>query len=69
MKLKFQYINEETGEKLILKNEGSKVFYHSSEIHDPKEFEELTGKVLKFKLGEPEKLLIDSFYELAGKLI
>ena len=65
-KLKFQYINEETGEKLVVKNIGSKVYYHSSQIHDPKEFEELSGKVLK--LNKQERSIIDTFYKLAGEL-
>jgi len=43
MKLKIEYINEETSEKLILKNKGNNVFYNSSRIHDNNEFEKLTG--------------------------
>jgi hypothetical protein len=66
MKLKLDFIDEETNERLIVKNKGTKVFYHSSEIHDPNEFEELTGKVLK--LNEQHRSIINTFYKLAGEL-
>ena len=66
MKLKIEYINEETNEKLIVKNKRDKVFYHSSEEHNANEFEQLTGKVLR--LGKEERNIIDVFYKLAGEL-
>ena len=66
MKLKIQFIDETTGQKIIVKNKGSKVAYHDSEIHDEGEFETLTGQVNKLKGSE--KLLIDTFYKLAGSI-
>ena len=66
MKLKIEYINEETNEKFVLKNRNDKVFYHDSKIHDPKEYEELSGKVIK--LSKEKRLLVNHFYNLAGEL-
>ena len=66
MKLQLQYTDEDTGARIIVKNKGNEVFYHNSEVHDPKEFQCLTGRV--FKLSDRERFLINSFYELAGKI-
>jgi len=66
MKLKIEYLNEDTGEKLIVKNDGEKVFYHYSEFHDPKEFGQLTGAIIK--IGARERLIINAFYKLASEI-
>lgn len=66
MKLKIQLIDENNGQKIVVKNKGTKVEYHDSEIHDAGEFETLTGQVNKFKGSE--KLLVDAFYKLAGSV-
>jgi hypothetical protein len=66
MKLKIEFIDENTGQKISVKNKGSKVVYHDSEIHDPGEFETLTGKVAK--LEPREKEIVDAFYKLAGNI-
>ena len=67
MKLKIEYINEDTSEKLILKNRDGKVYYHSSRTHDPREFQPLSGLVLK--LPEDEREVVRYYYELAGRLV
>jgi hypothetical protein len=67
MKLKIEFYDFETNEKFILKNDGDKVKYHHSEIHDPKEFEMMTGKVMK--LSANQKKVVQAFYDLAGQLI
>jgi len=66
MKIRLEYIDEESGEILILKNKESKVFYHDSKIHDSGKFEELSGLVKKF--NKKEKEVVRAFYELAGIL-
>ena len=66
MKLKLTYIDEETGVKVVVKNKGNEVYYHISDIHDPKEFERLTGQV--FNGDDIERNLIDAFYKLAEQL-
>ena len=67
MKLKLEHINEETGVKVVVKNKDDEVYYHNSDIHDPKEFERLTGQVLNG--DDIERDLINAFYTLAGQLI
>ena len=67
MKLRIEYIDEDSGEKIIVKNKGNKVLFHSSEIHVPMEFEDLTDRVFKFEPNE--KKIIDAFYDLASNLI
>jgi hypothetical protein len=66
MKLKIEYINENTGQKIVVKNKNNKVYYQNSEVHDSGEFEELTGKVLKLEPNERE--IINTFYKLIGNL-
>ena len=66
MKLKLEHINEDTGIKVVVKNKGDEVYYHNSDIHDPREFEKLTGKV--FRGDDIERELINAFYKLAGQL-
>lgn len=66
MQLKLEYINEETGVKVVVKNKGDEVYYHNSDVHDPKEFERLTARV--FNGDDIERDLINEFYKLAGKL-
>ena len=67
MKLKLTYIDEETVMRIVVKNKRDEVYYHNSDIHDPKEFERLTGQV--FNGDDIERNLIDAFYKLAGQLI
>ena len=67
MKLNFTFIDEDSSQRIIVKNKGEKVFYHDSEVHDSGEYEEVTGKVLKL---EPKvREIVNTFYTLAGKLI
>lgn len=66
MKIKIEHINEETGVKVVVKNKGDEVYYHNSDIHDPKEFEKLSGQV--FNGDNIERYLINKFYELANNL-
>lgn len=66
MKLKIEFINEDTSQKIIVKNKGNKVFYHDSDIHDEREYEELTGKVLKLDFSI--RKIIESFYNLSSSL-
>ena len=67
MKLKIEFYDFDTNEKFVLKNDGSKVMYHHSERHDPKEFESMTGKVTR--LSKKERMVIKAFYDLAGELM
>ena len=67
MKLKFEFIDEDTGQKIVIKNKDNKVFYHNSDVHDSKEYEELTGKIVEFDTVERE--MIDTFYKLAGNIL
>lgn len=66
MKLKIEFIDETTGQKIVIKNKDSKVLYHNSEIHDSGEYEEMTGKVLKLEPNERE--IVNTFYKLAGRV-
>jgi hypothetical protein len=66
MKLKIEFIDENTGQKIVVKNKGTKVMYQNSNIHDSGEFEELTGKVLKLEPNERE--IVNTFYKLAGSV-
>ncbi|MCK9417708.1 hypothetical protein M0Q97_13780 [Candidatus Dojkabacteria bacterium] len=66
MKLKIEFIDENTGQKIVIKNKNSKVMYHNSDVHDSGEFEELTGKVMKFEPNEKE--LVNTSYKLAGSV-
>jgi hypothetical protein len=65
MKLKLTYINEETGVKFVIKNKGPLVYYQNSDVHDPKEFEPLTGQL--FNGNQIERDLIETFYGLAER--
>lgn len=67
MKLRFEFIDEDTGQKIVIKNKDNKVFYHNSDVHDSKEFEELTGKIMQFDTVERE--LVNAFYKLAGDIL
>lgn len=64
MKLKIEFIDENTGQKIVVKNKGTRVMYQNSEIHDAGEYEELTGKVLRLETNERE--IVNAFYKLAG---
>lgn len=64
MKLKMEFINEDTGKKFVVKNKGTVVMYHDSEIHDKSEYEELTGRVMRLEPNERE--VVNTFYKLAG---
>lgn len=66
MKLKIEFIDENTGQKIVVKNKGEKVFYQNSDIHDSREFEQLTGKVMKLESNERE--IVNTFYKLAGSV-
>lgn len=66
MKLKLKHIDEKKGIKIIVKNKGNEVYYHNSDIHDPKEFEKLTEQI--FNNDDIERDLINTFYKLAGQL-
>lgn len=66
MKLRIEFIDEDTGNKIVVKNKGTKVFYQNSDVHDSGEFQELTGKVMKLESNERE--IINTFYKLAGVL-
>jgi hypothetical protein len=65
--IKIEFYDFDTNEKFILKNENDKVKYHHSQRHDPKEFEMMTGKVMK--LSDKQKKVVQAFYDLAGQLI
>lgn len=67
MKLKFEFIDEDTGQKIVIKNKDNKVFYHNSDVHDSKEYEELTGKFVEFDTVERD--IIYTFYKLAGNIL
>lgn len=67
MKLKIDYIDENTGQRFIIKNKHLRVYYHDSNVHDSNEFEELTGKVLK--LDEPIRSLVSEFYKLSSLVL
>lgn len=66
MKLKIEYIDEDSGQKIVVKNKGTKVFLHNSDTHDSREYEELTGQVSKLEGAEKE--IVDTFYKLAGAI-
>jgi len=66
MKLKIEYIDENTGQKIVVKNKSDKVTYHNSDVHDAGEYEELTGKILS--LPTFERTIINTFYTLAGEI-
>ena len=66
MKLKIEFIDENTGQKIVVKNKDTKVMYHNSEVHDSGEYEELTGKVMKLEPNERE--IVNTFYKLAGSV-
>lgn len=67
MKLKFEFIDEDTDQKIVIKNKGNKVFYHDSDVHDTGEYEELTGKIMKFDAIEKE--MVNTFYKLADNIL
>lgn len=67
MKLKIEFIDENTGQKIVVKNKGTKVMYHNSDVHDTGEYEELTGKVLKLESNEKE--IVNTFYKLAESVV
>ena len=66
MKLKFEFIDENTGQKIVVKNKDAKVMYHNSDVHDASEYEELTGKVLRLEPNERE--IVNTFYKLASSV-
>jgi len=66
MKLKFEFIDENTGQKIVVKNKDAKVMYHNSDVHDAGEYEELTGKVLRLEPNERE--IVNTFYKLASSV-
>lgn len=66
MKLKIEFIDENTGQKIVVKNKETKVIYHNSDVHDAGEYEELTGRVLKLEPNERE--IVNTFYKLAGSV-
>jgi len=67
MKLQIQFLNEETGQKILVKNRGSQVLYHDSDIHEPHDWVELTVKILEIQPNGRE--LVNAFNELAGSEI
>jgi hypothetical protein len=67
MTLKIEFYDFDTNEKIILVNDAGKVKYHHSERHDPKEFEMMSGKVMK--LSANQRKVVQAFYDLAGQLI
>jgi hypothetical protein len=66
MKLKIEFIDENTSQKIVVKNKGSKVFYQNSNVHDSGEFEELSGRVMSLEPNEKE--IVNAFYKLSGSL-
>ena len=66
MKLKIEFIDENSGQKIVVKNKDTKVMYHNSEVHDSGEYEELTGKVMRLNPNERE--IVNTFYKLAGSV-
>ncbi len=66
MRLVIQHIDEDTGRKFVVKNKGTKVSVHDSDVHDDGEFEELTGRV--FNLEPEHRTIVNVFYQLAGNL-
>ena len=34
MKLKFEFIDEDTGQRIVIKNKDNKFFFHNSDVHD-----------------------------------
>lgn len=66
MKLKIKFIDENTGQIIIVKNKETKVLYHNSNIHDHNEFEIISGQVMKLEPNEKE--IINTFYKLSSKL-
>jgi hypothetical protein len=67
MRLKFEFYDSDTNEKFILKNDDDKVKYHHSDRHDPKEFQMMSGQVMK--LSDKQRKVVQAFYDLAGQLI
>ena len=67
MILKIEHIDENTGQKIVVKNKETKVMYHNSDVHDAGEYEELTGKVLKLESNEKE--IVNTFYKLAESVV
>jgi hypothetical protein len=67
MKLQIQFLNEETGQKILVKNKGSQVLYHDSDIHEVDEWVRLTVKILEIHPNGRE--LVNTFYELGGSEI
>lgn len=67
MKLRIEYIDEDTGIRIVVKNVVDVVYYHNSDIHDEDEFEILTGHV--FNGDDVELHLTRAFYKLAGELM
>ena len=68
MKLKIEFIDENTGQKIVVKNKGAKVMYHNSEVHDSGEYEELSGRVM-LNLEPIEREILNTFYKLARTLV
>jgi hypothetical protein len=66
MKLKIEFIDENTGQKIVVKNKGTKVMYYNSDDTDVFEYKELTD--MSCKLDKHEKDIFDTFYKLAGSL-
>jgi hypothetical protein len=66
MKLKIEFVDQNTGQKIVVKNKETKVMYHNSNVHDAGEYEELTGKVMKLETNESE--IVNTFYKLAGSV-
>jgi len=67
MKLQIQLINEETGQEIRVKNMGSQVLYHDSDIHEAGQWARLTAKTLEALPTGRE--IVNAFYELAGSEI
>lgn len=67
MKLQIHFINEETGQEILVKNMGSQVLYHDSDIHEVDEWARLTAKTLEALPTGRE--IVNAFYELAGSEI
>lgn len=67
MKLKIEFIDEDTDRVFIVKNKHDAVFYHDSNIHDPSEFQKLTDSVKRFNKDQHE--VINMFYSLSSKLM
>jgi hypothetical protein len=64
MNLRIEFFNEETAQTIIVKNKGSQVLYHDSDIHEIDEYVELAVKSLELQPTGRE--LVNAFYELTG---